>query len=80
MEIATVKLLARIRVQMRYDKPLGTKLQSLFIYSYGAKIRKEEIEKETKKLNKEIEETKTESQKEKDEILKKYNVSKDAKL
>jgi len=80
LEIATVKLLARIRVQMRYDKPLGTKLQSLFIYSYGAKIRKEEIEKETKKLNKEIEETKTESQKEIDEILKKYNVSKDAKL
>jgi len=80
LEIATVKLLARIRVQMRYDKPLGTKSQSLFIYSYGAKIRKEEIEKETKKLNKEIEETKTESQKEIDEILKKYNVSKDAKL
>jgi len=80
LEIATVKLLARIRVQMRYDKPLGTKLQFFFIHSYGAKLKKEEIEKEAKKLNKEIEETKTESQKEINEILKKYNVSKDTKL
>lgn len=77
LEIATVKLLSRIRVQIRYDKPLGTKLQFLFIHSHGAKLKKEEIEKEAKKLNKEIEETKIESQKEIDEILKKYNVSKD---
>lgn len=80
LEITTVKLLARIRVQMRYDKPLGTKLQALFIHSHGAKLKKEEIEKETIKLNKEIEETKTQSQKEIDEILKKYNVSKDTSL
>ena len=74
LETTTVKLLARIRVQMRYDKPLGTKIQALFIHSHGAKLKKEEIEKEAKKLNKEIEETKTQSQKEIDEVLKKHNM------
>lgn len=68
----TVDLLARVRVQMVYDKPLGTKIQSFFIRSSGKKIKKEEIKKEKKKLLKEIEETKTQSQKQIDEILKKY--------
>lgn len=80
LEITTVKLLARIRVQMRYDEPLGVKLQFLFIHSSGAKLKKEEIEKETNKLKKEIEKTETESQKEIDEILKKYNISKDKSI
>jgi hypothetical protein len=68
----TVELLAKVRVQMVYDKPLGTKLQSFFIRSSSKKIKKEEIKKEKEKLLKEIEETKTQSQKQIDEVLKKY--------
>ena len=68
----TVELLAKVRVQMVYDKPLGTKLQSFFIRSSSKKIKKEEIKKEKEKLLKEIEETKTKSQKQIDEVLKKY--------
>ncbi len=72
----TVKLLARVRIQMRYDKPLGTRIMFVFIHSSGKKIKQKEIDKEVKKLNKEIEETKTASQKQIEEILKKYNQTK----
>lgn len=72
----TVKLLARIRVQMRYDRPLGTRIMSIFIHTYGEKVKQKEIDKEVEKLNKEIEDTKTASQKQIEEILKKYNQSK----
>ena len=75
LEERTIELLARIRVQMKYDMPLGSKLQAFFIRTHGADIKKEEIEKESKKLRKEIEETKTKSQKEIEEILKKHNLS-----
>ncbi|MBU4209972.1 hypothetical protein KJ637_00925, partial [Patescibacteria group bacterium] len=68
----TIDLLAKIRIQIAYDKPLGTKLQSFFIRSSSKKIKKKEIEKEKSKLLKEIEETKTQSQKQIDEIIKKY--------
>lgn len=68
----TVKLLARIRVQIKSDTPLGTKLQRLFIHSSEGKIDQKEIDKEMKKLNKEIEETKTKSQKQIEEVLRKY--------
>ncbi len=72
LEERTVKLLARIRVQMKYDIPLGTRLMGWFIRSHGANLSEKEIKKEEDKLNKEIEETKTKSQKEIEEILKKY--------
>lgn len=72
LEERTVKLLVRIRVQMRYDKPLGTRIMGWFIRSHGANLSEKEIKKEEDKLNKEIEETKTKSQKEIEEILKKY--------
>lgn len=68
----TVKLLARIRVQIKGDTPLGTKLQRLFIHPTEGKLDQKEIDKEMKKLNKEIEETKTKSQKQIEEVLKKY--------
>lgn len=80
LENTTIKLLARIRVQMRYDKPLGTKLQSLFIHSSGEKIKQKEMDVEIDKLQKEIEETKTKSQKEIEEILKKYHQPKSEEL
>lgn len=75
LEERTIELLARIRVQMKYDMPLGTKLQLFLIRTHGADIKKGEIEKESKKLRKEIEETKTKSQEEIEEILKKHNLS-----
>ena len=67
----TIKMLARARIKIRHDKPLGTKLQSLFILS--SKIEKQELKNEIIKLNKEIEETKTTSQKEIEEVLRKKN-------
>ena len=80
LENTTVRLLARIRVQMRYDKPLGTKMQSWFFHTSGAKLKQKEIDTEFGKLQKEIEETKTKSQKEIEEILKKYNQPKREEL
>lgn len=71
----TVELLAKVRIQIVYDKPLGTKLQLFFIRPSSKKIKKDEIKQEKEKLLKEIEETKTQSQKQIDEILKKYNQS-----
>jgi len=70
----TIKLLAKIRVQMRYDRPLGTRLQSFFIKKN--KPRGEEIKNEIKKLEGEIEESKTKSQKQIEEIVRKYNLTK----
>ncbi len=76
LEERTVKLLARIRVQMKYDKPLGTRIMSVFIRSYGASLNEKEIKKEEEKLDQEIKETKTKSQKEIEEVLKKYRTQK----
>lgn len=64
----TVNLMARIRVKIRKDRPLGTKLQFLFIKT--SRIHEKEIKKEILEINKELEETKTSSQKEIEKILK----------
>lgn len=72
LEERTTRLMARIRVQMRKDKPLGTRIMELLIRPSGKKLKKTEVDKEFEKLNKEIEETKTQSQKEIEEVLKKY--------
>lgn len=69
----TVELLAKVRVQMVYDKPFGAKLQSFFMHASSKRIRKDDIKKEKEKLLKEIEETKTQSQKQIEEVLKKYS-------
>jgi hypothetical protein len=68
----TVKLLARIRVQIKGDTPFGTRLIRLFTRSKGDRIDGSEVEKEVEKLNAEIEETKSKSQKQIEEVLKKY--------
>ena len=57
---------------MRKDKPLGTRVMELLIRPSSKKLKQAEIDKEFEKLNKEIEETKTQSQKEIEEVLKKY--------
>ena len=64
------KLMARVRLEIKKDISLGTRLQFLFTKSKGAKITKQELKKEEKKLELEIEETKRKSKKEIDDALK----------
>lgn len=73
-EEVTVKLMARVRVQMKYDIPLSTKIQQFFIKTKGDKIKETEIAKEVKKLKKEIDETKAKSSKEIQNIIKKHKL------
>ena len=72
MEERTVQLMAKARLMARKDMPLGTKIARWFIHTSGSKLKKKEVDKEAKKLLKEIEETKTQSQKEIEEVIKKY--------
>lgn len=67
-----VKLLAKARLMLKKDIPLGTKIMNYFIYTSGLKISDKELNKETTKLLKEIEETITNSQKEIEAVLKSY--------
>jgi len=68
----TIELLAKVRIQIIYNKPLSTRIQHFLIGLPNKKIRKDEIEKEKTKLLKELEETRAQSQKQIEEILKKY--------
>lgn len=72
LEERTTKLMARVRVQARKDKPLGSRIMEVFIRPSGKNLKKSELNKEFKNISKEIEETKTQSQKEIEEVLKKY--------
>jgi len=72
MEKQTVNLMAKVRLMSKKDIPLGTKIMSLLIHTSDTKLKKIEIENEANKLLQEIEETKTKSQKEIEEILKKF--------
>ena len=72
IENQTVRLMAKVRLMLKKDIPLGTRLLRVFVPTSGFKIKKQEIDVEAKKLLKEIEETKTRSQKEIEEILKKF--------
>jgi len=74
LEERTVNLMARIRVQIKKEIPLGTRIQQLFIRTSEGKLNPEDIKKETGKLKKEIEATKAQSQKEIEEALKKYKI------
>ena len=74
LEERTVNLMARIRVQIKKEIPLGTRIQQLFIRTSEGKLNPEDIKKETDKLKKEIEATKAQSQKEIEEALKKYKI------
>ena len=76
MESRTVQLMAKVRLMSKRDVPLGTKIARWFIHTSGSKLKKVDIDKEAKKLLEEIEETKTKSQKEIEEVLKKYRSKK----
>lgn len=69
------RLIARIRIEIKKDIPFGTKLQSFFIKTNGSKITNLELDRELKKLKKEIEESKTISRKEIDDTLQEYKDS-----
>lgn len=69
LEEDTVTLMAKASVRIDYDKPLGTKLMFLFIRT--PKIKGGDLKAAETKLKKEIEESKTTSQKEIEEVLKK---------
>ncbi len=76
MEERTVQLMAKVRLMSKKDMPLGTRIMQWFIKTSGSKIKKSEIESEAEKLHAEIEETKTASQKEINEAIKKYKLKK----
>ena len=63
-------LLAKIRIQLRKDKPFITKLQQKFIFTSGNNITVAEFENEKKRLRKELEETSERSKKEIDLLVK----------
>ncbi len=67
-----MQMMAKARLKARKDMHLGTKIARWFIHTSGSKLKKKEVDKEAKKLLKEIEETKTQSQKEIEEVIKKY--------
>lgn len=72
MESRTVQLMAKVRLMLKKDVPLGTTIARWFISTSGSSLKKTDIGKEAEKLLKEIEDTKTQSQKEIEEVLKKY--------
>ena len=74
LEERTVNLMARIRVQIKKEIPLGTRIQQLFIRTTEGKLNSGDIKKETEKLRKEIEATKAQSQKEIEAALKKHKI------
>lgn len=73
----TIQLLSRVRVQIKMDVPLGTKLQRLFIHTAGdtGKITKKMVKDERKKLEKELKKSRAESRKEIEQIRKENNLS-----
>lgn len=76
MESRTVQLMAKVRLMLKKDMPLGTTIARWFIHTSGSSLKKTDIDKEAKKLFKEIEDTKTQSQKEIEEVLRKYRSKK----
>lgn len=72
LEERNMKLMARVRVQSKKDIPLGSRIMGKLIKTSGKNLKHSEINKELKKLEKEIEDTKTQSQKEIEEVIKKY--------
>lgn len=65
------RLLARVRIHQRRDKPLGTKIMELLILTSGSKISKKDEEAEVKKLQKELNDSRKASKKENERIQKK---------
>lgn len=75
-ESRTVQLIAKVRLMLKKDVPLGTIIARWFIPTSGSSLKKADIDKEAEKLLKEIEDTKTQSQKEIEEVLRKYRSKK----
>lgn len=65
----TIRLYVKVRIMLKRDLTIGTKIMRWLIRESGSKISKSETDEETKKLLDEIEKIKKRSQKEKDDIL-----------
>jgi hypothetical protein len=76
MENRTTQLLAKVRLMSKKDVPLGTKFLRWRIHTSGSSLKEVDIDKEAEKLLKEIEDNKTQSQKEIEEVLKKIRNTK----
>lgn len=63
------RLIARVRIQIKRDEPLGAKIMKLSYFSSGKYISEKDIDKELSALTKEIAEVSEKSRKEKDDIL-----------
>jgi len=72
----TDQLLAKVRLMLKIDVPLRTKILRWFVHTSGSRLKKVDIDKEVTKLHKEIEFNKTRSQKEIEEVLKKIRNNK----
>lgn len=64
------ELIARVRIQIRYDRPLGSKIISMFVRSKGSAIKESDIAKEKNKLNQEVNENMKKSKLEIEKVLK----------
>lgn len=73
LEEDTLALLAKTRIAMRKDKPLGSKMQQFFIRFEG-KIADVDIKKELRQLNKELTETSKKSREQIEKTVKKHNL------
>jgi hypothetical protein len=65
-----VTLLARVRLQIKYDRPLGSRIMSVFLKTKGPELDKKEIEIEKKIVLTELEKNAETSKIEKEKILK----------
>ena len=68
LHLKTILLISKVRLRMKYDKPLGVKIQSLFIRA--RRLDDKEVREVREKVNQEVEESKKLSRKEIDDILK----------
>jgi len=74
MNNRTITMMAKVRLMLDRDVPLRTKLSRWFIHTSGSKITKKEIKKESKRIRKEIENTKSKSLKEIKKAINTYNI------
>jgi hypothetical protein len=70
----TIQLMAKVRIKIKQDLPLLIRIQRYIAPVKSVKFTKREVKKEEKKLRKEIDNTRTTSSKQIEEILKRAKV------
>ncbi len=69
---STIGMTAKVRILLRQDKPLGTKIQHLSTKGSSKKIKDAKLKKEIDNIKLELKETGEESKKRNEEVLNKY--------